>query len=196
MALKAKPATCDEHDDDGTSTNTTLATYSFVGIFDHGCYYAANSFYDPVTAQHVVYGWITEEDLPDDLSHAQGWRGLISLPRTVQLQVLHNVVKARSSELQSITPMETEANSRGTYTVRTLGIRPDDRLKKPRDKARRVHTVQNLHLRSSSCYVESIIPLKTSRSEVEAEFSTCVGIEIAHSAGMSLSFVFPTVIST
>ncbi|KUL89587.1 hypothetical protein ZTR_04371 [Talaromyces verruculosus] len=189
MALKAKPATCDEHHEDGTSTNTTLATYSFAGIFDHGCYYAANSFYDPVTTQHVVYGWITEEDLPDDQRHAQGWSGLISLPRTVHLQALHNVVRARSSELQSITSMETEANSRCTYNVRTLGLQPDDRLKKLRDKACRLHTIQNLHLRSSSCYAQSIIPLKTSRSEGEAEFAvhkecTPVRIEIAHSADL------------
>ncbi|GAM42453.1 hypothetical protein TCE0_044f16451 [Talaromyces pinophilus] len=194
MALRAKPATCDEHHDDGTSTNTTLATYSFAGIFDHGCYYAANSFYDSVTAQHVVYGWITEEDLPDDLRHAQGWSGLISLPRTVHLQVLHNVVKARSSELQSITSMETEANSRGTYTVRTLGIRPDDRLKKLRDKACRVCTMQNLHLRSSSCSAQSIMQLKTARSEVEAEFAvhkecTRVGLKIAHSANLKTQTV-------
>ena len=131
----------------------------------------------------------------------RGWSRLISLPRTVHLQVLHNFVRARSSEFQSITSMETEANSRGTYTVRTLRLRPDDRLKKLRDKACRVHTMQNLHLRAPSCYAQSIIPLNTSKSGVEAEFAvhrecTRVGIEIAHSAGMSLSFVFPTVTST
>lgn len=197
MALKAKPVTCDEQHDDGASTNTTLATYSFAGIFDHGCYYAANSFYDPVTAHHVVYGWITEEDLPDTLRHAQGWSGLISLPRTVHLQVLHNVVRARSSELQSITSMETEPDSRGTYTVRTLGIRPDDRLKKLRDKTHTVHTMQNLSFHSSSCSAQSTMPLKTSRWEVEAEFAvrkqcTRVGIRVANSAGMSCHYFFFT----
>jgi beta-fructofuranosidase len=195
MALKASDQ---ENDNDDASTkNITMATYSFAGIFDHGCYYAANSFYDPVTRQHVVYGWITEEDLPDTLRHEQGWSGLISLPRTVHLQVLHSVVKARISELQAITSMEIEADSRGTYAVRTLGIQPDDRLKKLRDKACRAHTMQNLSLRSSSCSAQSIMPLKTSRWEVEAEFTvhkqcTRVGIQIAHSAGMSLLYHLPS----
>lgn len=191
MALKAKPTIiCDEENNDPSTNTQALATYSFAGIFDHGCYYAANSFYDPVTAQHVVYGWITEEDLPDDLRHGQGWSGLISLPRTVHLQVLQNVVRARNSELQSITSMETEVDSRGTHTVRTLGIRPDDRLRKLRDKARWVHTMQSPSLLSSQSS-QSVIPLRTSKWEVEAEFAvqkqcTRVGIQISHSAGMSL----------
>lgn len=192
MALKAKPSYSNQQheDNDASPTTTTLATYSFAGIFDHGCYYAANSFYDPLTGQHVVYGWITEEDLPDTLRHGQGWSGLISLPRTVHLQVLHNVVRARKSELQTITSMESEADSRGMHTVRTLGIQPDNRLKKLRGKACRVHTMQNLSLHPSRD-ASSIIPLNTSRWEVEAEFAVhkqCarVGIQIAHSAGMSI----------
>ena len=199
MALKAKPAiVCDEDNNDSSTNTQALATYSFAGIFDHGCYYAANSFYDPVTAQHIVYGWITEEDLPDNLRHAQGWSGLISLPRMVHLQVLHNIVRARNSALQCITSMETEIDSRGTYTVRTLGIRPDDRLRKLRDKARRAHTMQNLSLRSSHSS-QSIIPLRTSKWEVEAEFAvhkqcTRVGIQISHSAGMSLFIICSPII--
>lgn len=199
MSLKAKPATtCDEHNNDPPTSIKTLTTHSFAGIFDHGCYYAGNSFYDPVTAQHVVYGWITEEDLPDDIRHAQGWSGLVSLPRTLHLQVLHNVIRARNSELQSITSMETEADTRGTYTVRTLGIRPDGRLKKLREKASSVHTLQNLKF-CSSYSSQSIMPLETSRWEVEAEFAvhkqcTRVGIQIAHSAGMSLFIIcFPII---
>ncbi|KAH8689611.1 glycosyl hydrolases family 32 superfamily [Talaromyces proteolyticus] len=185
MALKAKSS-------DDASSNSALATYSFAGIFDHGCYYAANSFYDPVTGRHVFYGWVTEEDLPDNLRHAQGWSGLISLPRTVQLQVLHNIVRARSSKLQTITSIETEADSRGTYTVRTLGTQPDDRLKKLRAKASSF-TLQNLTLHSS-CSADSIMTLKTSRWEVEARFAvhkqcTRAGIQITHSAKLKTSTV-------
>jgi beta-fructofuranosidase len=187
MSLKGKTPISDECNE--SSSKSTLASYSFAGIFDHGCYYAANSFYDPLTGRHVVYGWVTEEDLPDNLRHAQGWSGVISLPRTVELQVLHNVVGARSSDLQTITSFEKEANSRGTYTVRTLGIRPDDRLKKLRAKATRF-TLQNLDL-PFNCSVSPVIPLASSRWEGKVRFAvskkcTRVGIQIAHSAGMYL----------
>lgn len=187
MALKTK-STCDNTSSSDSSNDSTLATYSFAGIFDHGCYYAANSFYDPVTDRHVVYGWITEEDLPDTLRHAQGWSGLLSLPRTVQLEVMHDVARARRSQLQTISSIETEADCRGTYTVRTLGIRPDERVKKLRAKASRF-ALQDVALRSCFSSVGCSIPLQTLRWEVEAEFAVhkqCsrVGIRIAHSAGI------------
>lgn len=182
MALKAK-STSDNHK---ASSNNALLTYSFAGVFDHGCYYAANSFYDPMTDQHIVYGWITEEDLPDHLRYAQGWSGLISLPRTVKLAVLHNVISARRSELQTITSIETEADSQGTYTVRTLGVQPDDRLKRLRAKASSF-TLQNVALHP--CSPAGAVALQTSKWEVEATFAvhrqcTRVGIQLAHSAGM------------
>lgn len=190
MSVKVKKS------NEASGDHAPLAEYSFAGIFDHGCYYAANSFYDSKTAQHIVYGWITEEDLPDNLRHAQGWSGLISLPRAVKLTTLRNVIRARHSDLKSITSIETEPNSHGLYTVRTLGFCPDARVKKLRTKAR--HTTVKGPI-TPSRQRRDIIPLMTSRWEIEAEFAvhqrcTRIGFEVGHNAGKNRTLTFPQVI--
>lgn len=94
---------------------------AYGGHLDHGCLYAANSFHDPASKKQVVWGWITEEDLCDTLRHQQGWSGLLSLPRELQLQTLRHVKAAIASNLSDITNIECEQDQFGTYTVRTLG---------------------------------------------------------------------------
>ncbi|KAN0059972.1 putative beta-Fructufuranosidase [Thecaphora frezii] len=54
---------------------------SRTGRLDHGCLYAANSFQDPVRDRRIMWGWITEDDLPEDQYNRQGWSGCLSLPR-------------------------------------------------------------------------------------------------------------------
>lgn len=189
MCIKARtvnPVTNDKEDE-------ALAEYVFGGYFDHGCLYAANSFWDPLTSQRIMYGWITEEDLPDEARHGQGWSGLISLPRVVDLMTVRNVMKARSSKLESITSIEVIPNNPSTsepqtYTIHTMGIKPDPRLCLLRDGAeRRRFPDEHLPvvLRDSS---NETLPLTSNRWELEAEFSvgsSCgrVGIQIAHSTG-------------
>lgn len=173
---------------DRNNTSDALTTYGFAGIFDHGCFYAANSFLDPVTAKHIVYGWITEEDLSDTLRHRQGWSGLISLPRAVSLTPLRRVKRARCSELRSITSIETEEDTgTGTYTLRTLGVQPDPRLEQLRTNACRRQIV-NLDLKPEGLS----LPLTTSKWELGAEFAvgrqcTTVGVEIDHGGKCSFS---------
>ncbi|OJJ81977.1 glycoside hydrolase family 32 protein [Aspergillus glaucus CBS 516.65] len=166
---------------EGRSTSGALTTYGFAGIFDHGCFYAANAFFDPVTRRQIVYGWIMEEDLPDALRHPQGWSGLISLPRVMSLMTLRHVKRARRSELKSITSIETEGDARtGTCTIRTLGVQPDPRLEKLRANASRRQTD------GSGLKPEKFtLPLTTSKWELDAEFAvgnqcTSVGVEIDH----------------
>lgn len=170
------------------TSGDALATYAFAGIFDHGCFYAANSFWDPQTSQHIVYGWITEEDLSNDSRLRQGWSGMVSLPRAVRLITLHNVKKARTSSLQSITSIEMVSNASegNTFSIHTLGISPDKRLSRLRPQDRKDQH-QSLPLpfplTTSS---DHRFPLKSDRWELLAEFAvgqSCerVGIEIAHS---------------
>ncbi|KAI2791621.1 hypothetical protein POX_c04487 [Penicillium oxalicum] len=179
-------------------SDEVLADYAFSGHFDHGCLYAANSFWDPITSQRVVYGWITEEDLPDGPRHRQGWSGVISIPRVVALTTIRGVTKARSSDLKSITsieiipedpfPMDSNmGQERQTYTIHTLGIKPDPRLSSLRKGAERKSSALAsrlpVALRNSS---RESVELATSRWEVQAEFRvnhSCeqVGIEITHS---------------
>lgn len=179
--------------------NEVLAEYVFAGYFDHGCLYAANSFWDPLTSQRIVYGWITEEDLPDESRHVQGWSGMISLPRVANLMTLRNVTKARSSKLESITSIEVIPNIPSepqTYTIHTLGIKPDPRLYHLRDGAeRRQFPDEHLpvSLRDSS---NETLPLTSDRWELQAEFSvgsSCgrVGIQIAHTTSKYLLQLVP-----
>lgn len=165
------------------NASDALADYAFSGIFDHGCLYAANSFFDPVTARHIVYGWIMEEDLPDTLRHDQGWSGLISLPRVVNLTTMYHAKRARRSELKSITSIEMEENRTGTYTIRTLGIKPDPRMNQLRTHARRSQ-LADLELNPKGF----VLPLTTSKWELDVEFAvgkqcTSVGVDVDHGGG-------------
>ncbi|KNG85815.1 glycosyl hydrolase family protein [Aspergillus nomiae NRRL 13137] len=158
-----------------------LADYAFSGIFDHGCAYAANSFWDPVTSQYVVYCWITEDDLPDTIRHQQGWSGVISLPRVLKLTTLRNVTKTRCSNFSDVTSIEKEANGEGSFTIRTLGIEPDQRLKKLR---RGAQSIMNVPLCDRQHW-DNCVSLTTSRWELKAEFAVgklckLVGIEFEH----------------
>jgi len=105
-----------------------LMEYDYGGYFDHGCFYAANSFWDPVTKRTIVFGWIQEDDHSKLLRESQGWQGAISLPRILDLQTTHYVVCAHRSPLSDITSLQCIEDGRGTYSVSTLGISPDPRL--------------------------------------------------------------------
>src|SRR5690606_2527001 len=61
------------------------------GTLDHGCFYAANSLPDLKSGNFIVWGWLTEEDLPNELRQQQGWSGCLSLPRQVYIQTLKKV---------------------------------------------------------------------------------------------------------
>lgn len=173
-----------------SSIDEPLSDYAFAGYLDHGCLYAANSFWDPQTSQRIVFGWITEEDLPDGPRHRQGWSSMISLPRVVRMMTLHNVKGARSSRLENITSIEAIADSseHGTFTINTLGISPESRLSQLRAGAVE-RQVTGLSLPTAfNTSSEAEIPLVTCRWELQTEFSVgklCkrVGIEIGHSAG-------------
>jgi beta-fructofuranosidase len=81
---------------------------SAVGHLDHGCFYAANSFHDPLSDKQIVWGWVTEDDLCNDLRQAQGWAVLLSLPRELRVQTLNHVVCARTSALEDVTNIDLE----------------------------------------------------------------------------------------
>ncbi|KAF9775244.1 hypothetical protein IL306_006669, partial [Fusarium sp. DS 682] len=123
--------------------------FRFGGALDHGAMYAANSFRDPKSDQQVVFGWIVEEDLPVDLRKKQGWAGLISIPRVVQLNRMRHVVHALKSDLASIKSFDVvlerdQPKQKGllpaecppAYTITTLSALPDPRLKELRQVQR------------------------------------------------------------
>jgi beta-fructofuranosidase len=180
----------------GSLSNEPLMQFAFAGIFDHGCLYACNSFWDPVSGQRVVFGWITEEDLSDNLRHRQNWSGLISLPRITRLTTMHKVKRARSTcDLGCITSIEATSDCDGTYTVRTLGIFPDPRLEILRTRAHKTDLPSRteITLRQSDKVIttfdhdqhEPSLPLTTSRWELKVEIvvgrhCSRVGLAIGH----------------
>lgn len=156
-----------------------LMKFSYGGIFDHGLYYAANGFWDPVARQHVVVGWVTEEDIPVASQVRQGWSGCLSLPRVASLVTIPHVVGSSSSSLEAITSIKVtkENNNNNTFTVQTLGVRPDPRLRKLRAAAREAKTTA----------LGARLPLATAQWEAHARFarvgasgSTRVGLRVFH----------------
>lgn len=177
-----------------------LMKFSYGGVFDHGLFYAANGFWDPVTQQQVVMGWVTEEDLPVDLQISQGWSGCLALPRVVSVCTMAHVVRASrpTTSLRDITSVQAvaDSSSSGAFTVTTLAIQPDARLDKLRTRASRHALEQPLTL--SSCSSSSAkhdtaaattLPLTTAQWEGYAVFSGVakgssrrVGLRIHHRA--------------
>jgi beta-fructofuranosidase len=165
--------------------------YGFGGHLDHGCLYAANSFFDTKTSKHIVWGWITEEDLCDDLRHEQGWSGLLSLPREIRLQTLENVVRGWKSDLKDITSVETEPNTRGTSTVRTLASQPvQSVIDQIRQKAsvRRARLSSPLLQQYSHDLAFTSNDVQTTAWELDCSFNvskrcSTIGIQLVHSRG-------------
>ncbi|GAC93679.1 glycosyl hydrolase [Pseudozyma hubeiensis SY62] len=81
-----------------------------VGLLDHGCLYAASSFHDEKHDRRIMWGWITEDDLPESYYDKQGWAGLISLPR----ELFHHPT---SSELGIRPAAEVEELRRGAQKI-------------------------------------------------------------------------------
>jgi beta-fructofuranosidase len=98
--------------------------YRFGGFLDHGSYYAANSFQDPRTGRHILYGWIPEEDITIDRAQRKGWNGSLAIPREIFLLDIPAVVRAIKSSLPEISCIESESQADGSFNVQTLGIKP------------------------------------------------------------------------
>ncbi|CEL02582.1 Putative Invertase (Fragment) [Aspergillus calidoustus] len=168
------------------SSSSSPMQYAYGGIFDNGLFYAANSFWDPVAEQQVVFGWITEEDLPDEVRGEQGWSGLISLPRVPKLQTIKRVKRARmTANLSDITSIEAVADGSGTHTVRTLGVALDKRVEKLRTGARETRIGDVVLGPEAKHSDEAFMPLDTTKWEVDAEIAVgkdCkrVGVIIYH----------------
>lgn len=121
-----------------------ILNYQYGGFLDHSSFYAGNSFWDPKAGQHVIFGWVLEEDLPAELRKRQGWSGLMSFPRILKLQKLRGVTKALVSPLEEISSIAIrrenlkEGAAKSTFEVTTLCAIPDPRL---RGLRKRMHSL-------------------------------------------------------
>lgn len=166
--------------------DTSLMKFSYGGIFDHGLFYAANGFRDPVSKQQIVIGWVTEEDLPAETQTKQGWSGCLSLPRIVSLATIEHISRASNSSLREITSIKAmpEDGHDGLFKVHTLKITPEPRLQKLRTGAT-AKELPGVPLKVAS--QEHRLLLSTSRWEAYVEFShvgSCrrVGIVIGYAS--------------
>ncbi|RMZ77055.1 hypothetical protein DV738_g4580, partial [Chaetothyriales sp. CBS 135597] len=155
----------------------------FGGLFDHGVLYAVNSFYDPVSGKQIAWGWVTEDDLPQELVDRQGWSGMLSVPRELSLLVLQNVTGALKSKLNEISSIQVEQDSTDTFTIRTLGIKPADSLQSLRQGTREIALSGPITLDQSSD--SPFMDVRTHRFELKASLSvsdscSSVGISIFH----------------
>lgn len=176
-----------------SATSAVSMRYGFGGHLDHGCLYAANSFFDTKTSKPIVWGWITEEDLCDDLRHEQGWSGLLSLPREIRLQTLKNVVRAWKSDLKDITSVESEPDSHGTSTVRTLASEPEKSVVeqlRQNSSIRRARLSKSLLDQRSHDLTFTSDDVRTTAWELDCSFDVSkrcsnIGIQLVHSQGQS-----------
>ena len=161
--------------------------HTMSGHYDHGLAYGCNSFTDPKSSRQIVFAWITEDDLPQELVDKQGWSGLISLPRVVGLQTLQGVTGAFSSPLSSITSIEVEPDPSkpGSHTVRTLSISPVPQVSSLRSEARELSISQPQDLHAFTADPKITLPVMTYQFEIDAVFEvndTCqrIGLSILH----------------
>lgn len=109
---------------------------SACGILDHGRYYAANSFVDPVTSRRIVYGWIPEQDITPEDAKRKGWNGAIAIPREVFLLRHEKVKGTLRSDLSALTCFERVQEPDGLTTLLTLGIKPIEETSRLREQHR------------------------------------------------------------
>lgn len=112
--------------------------YGFGGSLDHGLFYAANSFFDPVSGRRIMYGWIPEEDIPAQLAHEKGWNGALAFPRELFALRIPNVHKALRTDLSMLGCYERLRQPDGTLDLLTLGVRPIEEFARLRARCTRV----------------------------------------------------------
>lgn len=92
------------------------------GVLDWGIAYAWNSFWDAPNKRRIAYGWAKEEDLTVAKT-AQGWQGVLTLPRQLYVKV-YTGVKNTNGILSQKGSWTSSRQSDGSWTITTLGIHP------------------------------------------------------------------------
>lgn len=175
-----------------TTSDGIKLQYRHGGYLDHGPYYAANSFLDPVSGRRIVYGWIPEEDIPLDAAHEKGWNGALALPREIFLLRIPNVIGTLHSQLSGMSPFELKTEPDGSTTVITLGVRPINELASARKSSQKMGTSEPLLLPKSDMTSQQELFRTSSASwELEATISIepeceAVGFHLRHNEDLSI----------
>nr|WEI57583.1 putative GH32 family protein [Macrotrachela quadricornifera] len=122
-----------------TSNGNPMMNILTGGVLDWGDTYTLNSFHDPKGDRRIFYGWVMEAN-NNYGERAFGYNGQFSLPREVFVQIYHNVFDVDGSLVQP-GPWTVIPNSDGTYTFKTLGIKPIDEITKLRQNNNVVYII-------------------------------------------------------
>jgi beta-fructofuranosidase len=165
--------------------------HEFSGVLDWGIFYAANSFWDPIHNQRIIFGWILEEDLSDELREEQGWSGCISLPRALAMQTIEGVDASCKAILDAVPGFTYCSDEDGNLKVTTICCKPALQLQTLRYG-------DAVAMKSLTCYesleavredTETTLKLPGLHSvELDAMFTSqkhaeLLGIDIFHSSG-------------
>ena len=89
--------------------NTVNDTFNYIGyhgVYDYGHnFYASKTFYDPVKARQILWGWIQEAD--SDFS-SRGWAGIQSLPRHITVDNVRNDGSILVNPIDEITTLRSK----------------------------------------------------------------------------------------
>lgn len=124
----------------GDAGNQVRLVYKYGGFLDHGSYYAANSFVDPVSGRRIVYGWIPE-DCSLSYARQKGWNGCLAVPRELFLLRIPNVTRGLYCSPSKISCVEMIEQD-----LYTLGIRPVAELQRLRENCAHMHENRNISL--------------------------------------------------
>lgn len=155
-----------------TMNDSVVMNINSGGVSDWGDTYALNSFYDPIGDRRIFYGWVMESNQFYG-ERAFGYNGQLTFPREVFIQVYHNVVLINGS-LSQRGPWIVIPNTDGTYTCKTLGVRPIDEVKKLREDSENIVLVDrtfdqptkftNFDISSSNFELQALINISTNAS--------------------------------
>lgn len=125
----------------------------------------------------------------------QGWAGMACLPRELVSLEYRNVTKALASPLTKVGSNSCQEDGKGTYTIKTVGIRPVKEVLKLREESRGRQVPDHV-LQSSSRTLRLPLQSKTWELEFEADIQqscTALNVVLQHSASELASCNIPPI---
>ncbi|KAF2154379.1 glycoside hydrolase family 32 protein [Myriangium duriaei CBS 260.36] len=112
---------------EGTLSRRTNGSVAFDpisgGPIDHGALYALTSFNDTKHNRRILIGWAPEDPSGAFAAVQQGFQGCMCVPRELFVHTVRDVVN-HDGHIAEHGPISLTQNAKGTFTARTLGVRP------------------------------------------------------------------------
>lgn len=79
-----------------------------------------------------MFGWIMEADASESHYHQQGWAGMLSLPRVLQITRIENVCSTLGTPIELLDNFRCQSTGSFRQTLQTLAALPDPRVQQLR----------------------------------------------------------------